>query len=106
MHETDKRVMIEFLVPATQLSFQPAADDKKHLEIDFSVAAIGKDGKMGNLDSKTVSADLNPETLTKIEAGGLPFRMSVDWKPELGAYRLIIRDKTSMRIGRIDIPLK
>jgi hypothetical protein len=105
MKQSDSKLMMEFLVPADQLAFQAAAEDKKHIDMDFLVAAIGKDGKLLNLDSKGVSADLRPEVVAKIESGGLPFRMPVDRKPETASYRLIVRDKTTSRTGRIDILL-
>ena len=100
----NSKLGLEFLVPSNQIVFERAAEEKRHCEIDFVVTAVGADGKVLSMDSKTVTADFNPAVFSSVESKGIPFRMQVDTKPGTESYRLLVRDKLSGRVGRIDIP--
>ena len=102
--EREGRLTLEFKVPADQVTFQPGPEDKKRFEMEFVVAAVGADGKLALPESKTVTADLRREALASIQAQGVPFRMEVEAAGGAQSYRVLVRDKLSGRIGRVDIP--
>lgn len=80
--------------------------DNNHMQ--FEVVAVAKmpTGQVADTVAQTREANLKPETVAKIEAGGLSYRNQFHLVPGEYSVRFVIRDVLTGRIGSVLAPLK
>ncbi|MGC2194883.1 MAG: VWA domain-containing protein [Terriglobales bacterium] len=100
-----QRYAIDHAVTFGDLRFSPGPDGKYHDVVNFMVTAFDDDGKlMASQMSQTV-ADLKPEVLKDIMAGGLRMHQEIDVPVKGVALRLGVEDVSNSHIGTLEIPL-
>jgi hypothetical protein len=100
-----QRYSIDHAVNFGDLRFSPGADGKYHDVVNFMVTAFDENGKlMASQVSQTV-ADLKPEVLKDIMAGGLRMHQEIDVPVKGVAMRLGVEDVSNSHIGTLEIPL-
>jgi VWFA-related protein len=100
-----QRYAIDHAVTFGDLRFSPGPDGKYHDVVNFMVTAFDDDGKlMASQVSQTV-ADLKPEVLKDIMAGGLRMHQEIDVPVKGVAMRLGVEDVSNSHIGTLEILL-
>jgi VWFA-related protein len=100
-----KTVRIDYAVDAHDISFSDSPDQRKHASIDFAAAAWDKDSKLAGHSSEGMEANLRPEAYQQVLHSGLPFHQELELKPGTYALRLGALDRTSHKVGSVELSI-
>jgi VWFA-related protein len=100
-----KSASIDFAVDSGDLSFLDGPEQRKQTIIDFMAVALDKDQKEAGSAVSTVNASLRPETYQQVMKTGFPAHLDLDLKPGRYVLRLGAIERTSQKIGTVDVPV-
>ncbi len=102
--EHDK-IRVDYAVAPQDISFSDTKDGRKHGVIDFVAAQYDKDGKDIGHVVNTMTANIRPEVFQEVLKTGVPNHQELELKPGAYLLRLGVMDRTSKKIGTVDVPL-
>jgi VWFA-related protein len=100
-----QRYGIDHAVTFSDLRFSPGADGAYHGTMNFMVTAFDAEGKLMASQVSQSTANLKPEALKDVMAGGLRLHQEIDVPVKCIALRLGVEDVSNSHIGTIEIPL-
>lgn len=100
-----KTVRIDYAVDPHDIAFKDGADQRKRASIDFVATAWDRDLKLIAHQADTMDTNLRPEPYQTIMQTGLPFHQELNLKPGVYTLRLGVLDRSSQKIGTVDVPL-
>jgi VWFA-related protein len=100
-----KSASIDFAVDSSDLTFVDGPEQRKQTIVDFMAVALDKNQtEAGNVQS-TVNAALRPETYQQVLKTGFPAHLDLDLKPGRYVLRLGAIERSSEKIGTVDVPI-
>jgi hypothetical protein len=97
--KSSNKVLINFLVDSRALNFENGADGLHHAVVDCVVQAYSSKGKLVRTESSTITANLKPQTFTKVMQDGFPCQQAIDLPAGAYLLRLGVRDGHTGLIG-------
>ena len=102
---TSKLVRIDYAVNARDVSFTDPGDQHEHAVLDFLATAWDKNNQDAGHSGKTVRATLSRQNYAQVMQTGIPLHQELELKPGTYTLRLGVIDRSSQRIGTVDVPL-
>jgi VWFA-related protein len=103
--ESDKPVVIDMLLDARDLTYNPTAEKQQRPEVQFIAVAWDSNGKKCGSFSETFSPSLSQEQLQTLFRNGMQFHQPLTLPPGSYQLRLGVMDRLAGRVGTIDVPL-
>jgi len=100
-----KSVSIDFAINPGDLIFTDGPDQRKLTIVDFMAVALDKKLKESGVASNTVDATMRLETYKQVMQTGFPGHLDLELKPGKYVLRLGAIDRTSQKIGTVDVPI-
>ena len=100
-----QRYGIDHAVSVSDLHFRPTPEGKYHGVVNFMVTAFDGEGKQVASQLSEMNADLKPEAMKDIQAGGVRIHQEIDVPVNSVAMRLGVEDVTDSHIGTMEIQL-
>lgn len=104
-NEERKSVSIDFAVVAADLDFADVPGQQRNALAEFSAVALDKKWEQASVTSKTINANLRPETYQRMLREGFPAHLDLEVNPGRYLLRLGVMDLHNQRIGTLDVPL-
>jgi VWFA-related protein len=98
-------VPVEFLVDMHCLAPEENQAGVRKYQLDFHVAAFGKEGKLMGQQNMELVAPVKPERYASLQRTGLPFHTDLSLPPGEYRLRLVVRDEHTGFLGSMDLPL-
>lgn len=98
-------VEIQYSVNANDITLGDADQGAKHVVLDFIAVAFDKEGKEVTHASDTLDGKIPAAALDGTLRQGIPARQELDLKPGVYNVRIGVQDRTSQRIGTLEIPV-
>jgi VWFA-related protein len=100
--QTQNQVVVNYLIPASGISFSKGSDDLQHASINCAVEVYSEKGDSIKKDGATMTAALKPDVYEQVVRQGFPCQQKLTLP--LGDYllRLGVRDNTTGAIGTAD----
>ena len=99
------RVPIDVLVDMHSLASEQDARGGRKYQLDFHVAAYGKEGKLAGQQNLQLIAPVKAERYTALLHSGLPFHTDLSLPPGDYRLRVAVRDEHTGFLGSMDLPL-
>jgi VWFA-related protein len=96
---------VKFRVRPDAITLEESKDGGRHMDLDFFVAALTKNGKTAASAGKTVDITVNAEQYAQVQQKGLLLPMEVSLSPGEYRLRLAVRDNRTGYIGTLTVPL-
>ncbi len=103
--ETHKAVRIDYRIDVSAVAFADTPDHQKQAMIDCVVIALDKNGLDAGHSSQTLAATLSQTEYESFLRTGLPGHQEILLPPGIYQLHLGIWDRSSDRIGTLDLPL-
>jgi hypothetical protein len=100
-----QRYSIDHAVSFSDLGFHPTPDGKYHGVVNFMVTAFDGEGKTVASQLSEMNADLKPEEMKDIQAGGVRIHQEIDVPMSAAVMRLGVEDVSNSHIGTMEIRL-
>lgn len=100
-----QRYGIDHAVAFSDLRFNPTPEGKYHGAVNFMVMAFDGQGKQVASQLSQTVADIKPEQLKDLMAGGVRLHQEVDVPVSGAALRLGVEDVSNSHVGTIEIKL-
>ena len=100
-----QRYGIDHAVAFSDLRFTPTAEGKYHGVVNFMVTAFDSEGKQIASQLSQSVADLKPEVMKDIMAGGVRIHQEIDVPVSGTAMRLGVEDVSNSHVGTMEIRL-
>lgn len=79
--------------------------NQNHTALEVTAVALNEKGKFVGEFSKMIEAHLKPESLDKVETGGLSYSDAMNLPAGKIVVRFAVRDKVSGKIGTVEAPV-
>jgi hypothetical protein len=99
------RVPVEFLVDMRSLAPEQNQGGVRKYQLEFHVAAYGKEGKLVAQQNMELVAPVNPERYASLLQSGLPFHTGLSLPAGEYRLRVVVRDEHTGFLGSMDLPL-
>jgi hypothetical protein len=99
------QVRVEFWLDKNSFPVQGWSEGARQINMDYVVAAFSAEGKMAASAAKRVEWSLKPNDYAQVLQRGLLLPVTVELPPGEYALRLLLRDRQSGQMGRVDLPL-
>ena len=99
-----KQAIFDITVGRGGLFFDPA--DNNHMNFEIVAIARSATGDNAGNFSQNIDAHPKPETLAKLQQGGLTYRNQIQVPPGEYSVRFVVRDTLGNRVGSVLAPLK
>jgi VWFA-related protein len=103
--KTKNQVVVNYLVPATGLSFEEGADKLQHASVNCSVEVFTSNGELLKKEGTNLTAALQPDVYEKVVREGFPCQEKFAVPPGEYILRLGVRDNATGLIGTADTKL-
>jgi hypothetical protein len=103
--EQMQRYGIDHAVTFSDLRFNPTPEGKFHGVVNFMVTAFDAEGKQIASQLSQTIADLKPETMKDMQAGGVRLHQEIDVPVNGVAMRLGVEDVSNSHLGTMEIAL-
>ena len=100
-----QRYAIDHAVTFSDLRFTPTAKGTYHGVVNFMVTAFDKEGELTASEVSQSVADLKPEVLQDIMAGGMRVHQEIEVPVKSVSMRIGVEDATNSHIGTLEVPL-
>jgi VWFA-related protein len=100
-----QRYAIDHAVALSDLHFTPTPEGKYHGVVNFMVTAFDGEGKQVASQLSQTVADLKPEVMKDIMAGGVRLHQEIDVPVNGTAMRLGVEDVSNSHLGTMEIRL-
>jgi VWFA-related protein len=100
-----QRYGIDHAVTFSDLRFNPTPEGKFHGVVNFMVTAFDAEGKQIASQLSQTIADLKPETMKDMQAGGVRLHQEIDVPVNGVAMRLGVEDVSNSHLGTMEIAL-
>ena len=100
-----QRYSIDHAVSVSDLHFRPTPEGKYHGVMNFMVTAFDGEGKQVASQVSEMNADLKPEAMKDMLAGGVRIHQEIDVPVNSVAMRLGVEDVSDSHIGTMEIQL-
>jgi VWFA-related protein len=100
-----QRYAIDDAVSFSDLRFTPTPEGKYHGVVNFMVTAFDSEGKQIASQLSQSVADLKPEVMKDVMAGGVRIHQEIDVPMNGVAMRLGVEDVTNSHVGTVEIRL-
>ncbi len=100
-----QRYSIDHEVSFSDLRFHPTPEGKYHGALNFMVTAFDGEGKQVASQLSEMSADLKPEAMKDIQAGGVRIHQEINVPVNGAVMRLGVEDLSNSHIGTMEIGL-
>lgn len=100
-----KKARIDYAVDANDVSFGDSPQNRKRAVLDFMAAAWSPDHTLAGQAADTMETEIRPEVFQQALKNGLPMHQELELKPGAYTLRLGVIDRTTQRIGTLDVPL-
>ncbi len=77
-----------------------------HMDLEIAALALGEKDKQGGEFSRNLAANLRPESVGKIQSGGLVYQDSFVVLPGKYKVRFVVRDNLTGKLGSVTAPLE
>jgi hypothetical protein len=98
------KIRIDYAVAPQDISFVDRKDGRKHSVIDFVAALYNKDGRDIGHAVDSMNTNIRPEVFEQVLKTGIPMHQEIDLKPGAYLLRLGVMDRSSRKIGTVDVP--
>ncbi len=99
------KIRVDYAVAPQDITFTDTKDGRKHSVIDFVAALYSKDGKDIGHAVDSMNANVRPEVFEQVQKTGIPMHQELELKPGAYLLRLGVMDRSSRKIGTVDVPL-
>ncbi|HEV8385869.1 MAG TPA: VWA domain-containing protein [Candidatus Acidoferrales bacterium] len=99
------QVRVEFWLDKDSFPVQGWSEGARQINMDYVVAAYSAEGKMAASAAKRVAWSLKPNDYAQVLQRGLLLPVTVELPPGEYTMRLLLRDRQSGQMGRVDLPL-
>jgi hypothetical protein len=100
-----QRYAIDHAVTFSDLHFNSGTDGAYHDVVNFMVTVFDEEGKLTASQLSQTSADLKPEVLRDVMAGGLRIHQEIDVPVKSVVMRLGVEDLSNSHIGTMEVHL-
>jgi hypothetical protein len=100
-----KTVRIDYAINAQDISFTDTPDNAKHVMLDLMAVAWDKDGKPAAVDSGEIDTAISTDAYKSVMTSFVPAHQELTVKSGTYTLRLGVVDRTSRKIGTLDVPL-
>ena len=100
-----QRYAIDHAVTFSDLRFTPTGKGTYHGVVNFMVTAFDKEGELTASELSQSVADLKPEVLQDIMAGGMRVHQEIEVPVKSVSMRIGVEDATNSHIGTLEINL-
>jgi len=102
---THKTVRIDYAINAGDVTFVDTPEKNKHVMLDLMAVAWNKDGKPAAEDSGKIDTAIPLSTYRDVLRSYIPAHQELEVKPGTYTLRLGVVDRSSKKIGTLDVPL-
>jgi hypothetical protein len=99
------RYTVNFSLATDGLSLVPGSDGVRRGTIEVALVAYSQDGHPLDWEVRSIGLAIRPEQLAVARASGIPFHLDIDAPPGDVYLRTGIYDRSSSRVGTLEIPL-
>jgi hypothetical protein len=99
-----KQAIFNVMIARNGLFIDPA--DNNHMQFELVAVARTATGETAANFAQTIDAHPKPETLQKLDQGGLTYRNQLQLAPGEYSVRFVVRDMLGNRVGSVLAPLK
>lgn len=99
-----KQAVFDIMIGHGGLFFDAA--DNNHMNFEVVAIARSATGENAGSFSQSIDAHPKPETLAKLQQGGLTYRNQIQVPPGEYSVRFVVRDTLGNRVGSVLAPLK
>lgn len=99
-----KAAIFDIVVGRNALFFDPG--DNNHMTFEVVAVARTATGETAGSFNQNIDAHPKPETLAKLQQGGLTYRNELTLPPGEYSVRFVVRDVLGNRVGSVMAPLK
>jgi hypothetical protein len=87
------------------VTFTDTPEQTKHVMLDLMAVAWDKNGKVGGESSDKIDNSISLSTYTQVMRTSIPAHQELEVKPGTYTLRLGVVDRSSRKIGTLDVPL-
>jgi hypothetical protein len=102
---THKTVRIDYAINAQDVDFSDAPQNTKHLALDLMAVAWDKNGKNAAQSLDQIDTSVSLSAYQSVMQSYIPAHQELDVKPGSYTLRLGVVDRTTRKIGTLDVPL-
>jgi VWFA-related protein len=102
---THKTVRIDYAISPQDVTFTDTPEKTKRVVLDLMAVAWNKDGKAAAEDSGKIDTSISEEAYRSVMRSYIPAHEELEVKPGTYTLRLGVVDRTSRKIGTLDVPL-
>src|SRR5579864_8228451 len=102
---THKSVRIDYAINAGDVTFMDTPEKSKRVMLDLMAVAWSKDGKPAAEDSGKIDTAIPFSTYKDVLRSYIPAHQELEVKPGTYTLRLGVVDRSSKKIGTLDVPL-
>ena len=99
------RYTVNFSLATDGLSLVPGPDGVRRGTIEVALVAYSQDGHPLDWEVRSIGLAIRPAQLAVAQASGIPFHLDIDASPGDVYLRTGIYDRSSSRVGTLEIPL-
>lgn len=100
-----KSVRIDYAINAQDITFSDTAENSKRVMLDLMAVAWDKEGKAVAEDSGKIDASISATAYRDVMRSYIPAHQEIQVKPGTYTLRLGVVDRSSRKIGTLDVPL-
>lgn len=102
---THKTVRVDYAINAHDITFTDTPDNSRHVMLDLMAVAWDKNGKLAAQDSGKIDTSIPAVTYKDVMRSYVPAHQELEVKPGTYTLRLGVVDRSSRKIGTLDVPL-
>ncbi len=99
------RYGFQYALPGQQIAFKDAPDGKRHGSLEFDLAAYDGNGNVVTSLRQAISINLTAEQMAELARSPFRYFQQIDLPPGALFLRVGILDRTSNKVGTLEIPL-
>ena len=100
-----KTVRIDYAINPRDVIFVGTPEDERHLTLDLMVVAWDKDGKDAGHSSDRIDSSVPTKVYEDVLRSYVPAHQELELRPGTYTLRLGVVDRSSGKIGTLDVPL-
>ena len=102
---THKTVRIDYAINPNDVIFASTPENDRHLTLDLMVVAWDKAGKDAGHSSDRIDSSVPTKVYEDVLRSYIPAHQELELRPGTYTLRLGVVDRSSRKIGTLDVPL-
>jgi len=102
---THKTVRIDYAINPHDVIFAGTPEDTRHVTLDLMAVAWDKEGKDAGHSSDRIDSSVPTKAYEEVMRSYIPAHQELELKPGTYTLRLGVVDRSSRKIGTLDVPL-